>query len=169
MRIFSRSSSWLMPLALLSVVCAAPAMANPNHLGVKVKEITFTDTSTPSFNAPCPLLPGNPIFDKVDQGTVEGKLQGTIIACLKFSPGLFPQADGFFEIATEDVIWRGTFRAFTTPNLAGDNFLATGEYFGDGTDGSRLRGRFDQFQLADPATGTPDRFLDTAIIIKPLD
>lgn len=154
----------LMTLACVLVAGTVPAAAD--NLGVKFKEVTFTDSSTPSFNAPCPLVPGNPIFDRVDVGIVEGQLEGTITACLKFAFDLFPQASGPFEIATEAVTWTGNFQAFAVSGLAG-GFLATGEFFGDGTDGTKLRGTFSQFQIGDPSQGLPDKFLDRAIIIEP--
>jgi len=156
----------LMTLACVLIAYTAPVQADDN-LGVKFKEVTFTDSSTPSFDAPCPLVvPENSSFDRVDTGTVEGQLHGTITACLKFALGLVPQASGYFEIATDDVVWTGSFQGFVASGLAG-GFLATGEYFGDGTDGTKLRGTFSQFQIGDPAQGLPDRFLNRAIIIRP--
>lgn len=98
----------LMTLACVFVACTAPAQAD-DSLGVKFKEVTFTDSSTPRFAVPCPLVSDPPIFDRVDTGIVEGKLQGTITACLMFASGLVPQASGFFEIATDDVVWTGSF------------------------------------------------------------
>jgi hypothetical protein len=156
---------------LLTLVCGlvagtAPAMAG-NTRGVQFQEVTFTDSSTPSFGAPCPLAP-DLAFDRVDQGTVEGQLEGTITACLQFASGLVPQASGLVEIATADVTWRGTFLAFVAAGLT-EGTLATGEFFADGTDGTKLRGSFTQFQIGDPSQDppVPDRFLDRAIIIQP--
>ena len=144
----------------------APAMAQ-KHPGVKFKEVTFTDSSTPMVGVKCPLAP-DLAFDRVDQGTVEGQLEGTITACLKFTSGLVPQASGLFEIATADVTWTGTFLSFVAFGLTG-GVLATGEFFADGTDGTKLRGSFTQFQIGDPSQDppVPDRFLDRAIIIQP--
>ena len=144
----------------------APARAG-DHRGVKVKEVRFTDSSTPRFGAPCPLRP-DLAFDRVDQGTVEGQVEGTITACLQFASGLVPQASGVFEIATESVTWRGTFVAFVAFGLTG-GVLATGEFFGDGTDGTKLRGSFTQFQIGDPFQDppVPDRFFNRALIIQP--
>jgi len=156
----------LMTLVFGLVARTAPAMAE-EHRGVKVTEVTFTDSSTPRFGATCPLAP-DLAFDRVDQGTVEGQLEGTITACLKFASGLVPQASGLFEIATADVTWTGTFLSFVASGLTG-GVLATGEFFGDGTDGTKLRGSFTQFQIGDPLQDppVPDRFFDRAIIIQP--
>lgn len=157
---------YVLLLVGILVACTAPAPAD-DHPGVKFKEVTFTDASTPSFNAPCPLAPpGSPNFSRVDTGTVEGQLPGTILACLQCAPGLVPQSSGFFQIATDDVTWTGTFQAFVTPTFPGESdVLATGEYFGDGEDGTKLRGSFTQFQIG---TGKqPDRYLNRAIIIRP--
>jgi hypothetical protein len=74
-----------------------------------------------------------------------------------------PQASGVFQIATEDVTWTGNFQAFVAPGLTG-GVLATGEFFGDGADETKLRGTFSQFQIGNPEQGLPDRFLDRAII-----
>ena len=155
----------LMTLACVLVAFTAPAKAD-DAPGVQFEEVTFTDSSTPSFDAPCPLVSEPPRFARVDTGIVEGKLQGTITACLQFSSGLVPQASGFFEIATEYVVWTGSFQGFVASGLGG-GFLATGEYFGDGTDGTKLRGTFSQFQIGDPEQGLPDRFLNRALIIRP--
>jgi len=156
----------LMTLVLGLVARTAPAMAE-EPLGVQVKEVTFTDSSTPRVDTPCPLAP-DLAFDRVDQGTVEGQLEGTITACLKFAEGLVPQASGLFEIATVDVTWTGTFLSFVAFGRMG-GALATGEFFGDGTDGTKLRGSFTQFQIGDPSQDppVPDRFFDRAIIIQP--
>lgn len=153
-------------LACALVAYTAPALAQ-HKVDVKVKEVTFTDSSTAQVNAPCPLA-GNQLFDRVDTGTVEGQLQGTITACLAFAPpgGPVPQAAGLFEIATQDVTWRGTFQAFVAFGQAG-GVLATGDYFGDGDDGSKLRGTFSQFQIGDPLHDPRDRFVNRAIIIRP--
>jgi hypothetical protein len=150
----------LMTLACVLVAFTVPAPAE--HRGVKFKEVTFTDSSTPDFDVQCPLVQGDLIWDRVDAGTVEGELQGTITACLMFTstPGLVPQASGPFEIKTDDVTWTGNFQAFAT-----SGFLATGEYFGDGTDGTKLRGTFAQFQIG--VGELRDRFLNRAIIITP--
>lgn len=104
----------------------------------------------------------------MDRGIVEGQLEGTITACLKFASGLVPQASGLFEIATADVTWTGTFLSFVAFGLT-EGVFATGEFFGDGTDGTKLRGSFTQFQIGDPSQDppVPDRFLDRAIIIQP--
>src|SRR5687768_7032684 len=105
----------LMTLACVLVAGTVPAAAD--NLGVKFKEVTFTDSSTPSFDAECPIVMGNPIFPRVDVGRVEGQLEGTITACLTFTSDPFPQASGPFQIATEAVTWTGSFHAFVAPSL----------------------------------------------------
>ena len=134
---------------------------------MKFREVTFTDSSFPDSNPnpSCPLDSAHS-YQRVDVGIVEGDLQGTITACLQFGEGLVPQASGPFEIVTEDVTWTGHFQAFVATGPAGA--LATGEFFGDGTDGTKLRGTFSQFQIGNPSQGLPDKFLDRAIIIEPL-
>lgn len=166
------------PWFLIGSTCWLGTLAGParaEDVEVDVEQVVFSDSSAPICDvgdALGPAVPGCgaletgvcvdlgcPAFDVVDQGPLEGDVEGEITVCIRIEappdPNLFLPASGCVRIETSGDTWTGPFEA-SFHLLYG----AFGDYFVQAADGSTIRATFTQL------SADPPFFVNEGILIR---